>query len=112
VRPEIVSVCTRPGDRAEIIEFAVQAGARAIYCEKPLCASMEDADRIVAACEWAGVAFNMGTNRRFLPAYRRLRKEVAGGLLGELRCVTANCAGNVLWSHSHAADMLLMLAGD
>jgi predicted dehydrogenase len=112
VRPEIISVCTRPGDRAEIIEFAVKAGVRAIYCEKPLCASMEDADRIVEACESAGVAFNMGTNRRFLPGYRRLREELAGGLLGDLRCVTANCAGRVLWSHSHAADMLLMLAGD
>src|SRR3712207_4825862 len=62
-RPEIVSVCTLPDSHAEIVEFAAAHGVRAIYCEKPLCCSMVEADRIVTACETHGVKFNLGTNR-------------------------------------------------
>ena len=111
-RPEIVSLCTRPGGRAEIVEFAASSGVRAIYCEKPLCASMEEADRIVAACEAHGVKFNLGTNRRFLPSYQRLREVIVSGTIGELQCIVAHCTGNVLWSHTHTSDLLLMLSGD
>lgn len=111
-RPEIVSVCTRPGGRVPLVEAAIAAGARALYLEKPLCASMAEADRIVTLCEAAGVAFNLGTNRRFLPEWRALRTAVAGGLLGELRCLVGTCAGNALWSHTHTTDLFLLLAGD
>lgn len=111
-RPGIVSICTRPGNHAEIVEFAAANGVRAIYCEKPLCVSMEEADRIVAACEEFDVRFNLGTNRRFLPSYQRLREVIASGAIGDLQCVVANCRGKVLWSHTHTSDVLLMLAGD
>jgi predicted dehydrogenase len=111
-KPEIVSVCTRPGSHAEIVEFAAARGVRALYCEKPLCASMEEADRMVAACERHGVKFNLGTNRRFLPSYRTLREVVRSGAIGKLQSIVAHCAGRVLWSHTHTSDLLLMLNGD
>lgn len=111
-RPEIVSVCTLPDSHAEIVEFAAGHGVRAIYCEKPLCASMAEADRIVAACETHGVKFNLGTNRRFLPGYQGLREVVASGGIGELQSIVANAAGRAVWQHSHSADTLLMLSGD
>jgi predicted dehydrogenase len=111
-RPDLVSICTRPGNHAEIVEFAAAHGVRGIYCEKPLCASMAEADRIVAACEAHGVKFNLGTNRRFLPTYGRLREVIASGAIGRLEALVLNCAGAALWTHTHASDLLLMLAGD
>ena len=39
LRPEIVSVCTPPSDRAEIIGAADAYGVPAIWCEKPLALS-------------------------------------------------------------------------
>jgi predicted dehydrogenase len=62
--PEILSVATQPQQRAEVALFAIEHGVRALYCEKPLCASVAEAEALVAAVERAGVAFNMGTNRR------------------------------------------------
>ena len=111
-RPDFVSVCTRPGDRAEIIEFAAAHGVRAVYCEKPLAASMEEADRIVEVCESQGVKFNLGTNRRFLPSYHRLREVIASGVIGDLESITLNASSVVLWMHTHTSDLLMMLNGD
>lgn len=111
-RPEIVSVCTRPDTHAEIVEFAAGHGVRAIYCEKPLCASMMEADRIVAACEAHGVKFNLGTNRRFLPGYQGLREVIASRAIGDLQSIAANAVGRALWHHTHTSDTLLMLSGD
>jgi hypothetical protein len=34
------------------------------------------------------------------------------GVVGELQAVICHGAGSALWSHSHAADLILMLAGD
>ena len=111
-RPDIVSVCTRPGDRAEIIEFAAAHGVSAVYCEKPLAASMQEADRIVDVCESQGVKFNLGTNRRFLPSYHRLREVIASGVIGDLESITVNASSVVLWMHTHTSDLLMMLNGD
>lgn len=111
--PDVLSVATRPGTHLEMVRFAAEHGVPAVYCEKPLCRSMGEADDLVAACEDAGVLFNLGVNRRFVPLYRRVRELVADGEIGELRAVVAHCGGgSALWSLSHAADMLCFLAGD
>ena len=63
-RPDIVSVATPPEQRAAIVIHACEHGVRAIYTEKPMAASLEQADATAAAVERHGVAFNMGINRR------------------------------------------------
>ena len=62
-RPDILSIATQPEQRAQIILDAVAAGVRALYVEKPLCASIDEAYRIRDAVRAAGVALNMGTNQ-------------------------------------------------
>lgn len=112
-QPDIVSVATRPGPHAEIVEFLAESKVKGIYCEKPLCCSMEEADRILAACEAHNVKFNYGTNRRYQPMYQKMRALIESGMIGELKTVIAYCGpGGVQWSHTHMADMLMLLAGD
>jgi predicted dehydrogenase len=111
-QPEIISVTTRPGSHREIVVYAAEHGVKAIWCEKPLCCSMAEADAMVDACERNGVKFNLGVNRRYSSVYREARRLVAGGIVGEQRTVIGYCAGSALWSHTHAADLLLLLAGD
>ena len=48
-RPDIVSVATQPEQRAAIVIWACEHGARATYAEEPMAASMEQADAMVAA---------------------------------------------------------------
>ena len=60
-KPDIVSIATRPATHAEITIFAAENGVKGIYCEKPLCCSMEEADAMLEACEKHRVKFNYGT---------------------------------------------------
>lgn len=112
-RPEIVCIATRPSTHAEITIFAAEHGVRGIYCEKPLCCSMAEADAMLPAVERHGVKFNYGTQRRYMPIYRTMRELIEQGAAGQVQAVLAYFgAGAAQWSLTHATDLLLFLAGD
>ena len=111
-RPDIVSVATQPEHRAEIVIHAAEHGARAIYAEKAMAASLAEADAMVQAVEANRVAFNMGTNRRWHTGFRTLRSLIAEGRYGALRSLTVHCGYGLFNMGSHAIDLLLLLNGD
>ena len=78
-KPDIVSVTTPSFARAEPIIFAAEHGVRGIYAEKGLCASLAEADRIRAALQANGVAFNWGAMRRHHDGFKRLRAAIEQG---------------------------------
>ena len=59
----------------EQIIACAQAG-KAVFCEKPLALKAADAKRSVEACQAAGVLLGIGTNKRFWPCMRVLRRVV------------------------------------
>lgn len=63
---------------------AVAKAGKAVFCEKPLALMKADALRSTNACRDAGVLLGIGTNKRFWPSMRELRRVVAGGELGEI----------------------------
>ena len=110
---DIVSIATRPSPHAPTVVFAAENGVKGIYCEKPLCNSMRQADAMLGACERNGVKFNYGTQRRYTPIFRRVREMIEAGDIGELQSVVAYCGlGAAQWGHTHTTDMMLFLAGD
>ena len=112
-QPDIVSIATRPGTHAEMTIFAAERNVKGIYCEKPLCCSMKEADAMVEACEKHNVKFNYGTYRRYCDLYHKMRELIENGELGKIQCVIGECRGGAAqWVLSHAADMILYLAGD
>ena len=112
-QPDVVSIATRPATHAEMTLFAAENGVKGIYCEKPLCCSMEEADAMVRACEANGVKFNYGTNRRYTPMFWKMRELIESGEIGDLECVICHCgAGSAQWTHTHTSDMMMYLAGD
>jgi len=81
---DLVDVCT-PGDsHAEIAIAAAQAGKH-VFCEKPLANSLEDAERMLAAVERAGVAHMICHNYRRAPAVMLAKQLISEGALGEIR---------------------------
>lgn len=112
-QPDIVSIATRPGTHAEMTVFAAEHDVKGIYCEKPLCCSMKEADAMVDACEKYKVKFNYGTQRRYSNLYHTMRKLIESDELGSIQCVIAECgSGSAQWTHTHTSDMLMFLAGD
>lgn len=110
---EAVAIATRTGERKSIIEACVSAGVRGLFCEKPLCLTLEDADELTALMRDRSVAFVYGTRRRFMPIYRRVKAEIDRGRIGEVRSVTLRFGLNaLLWVHPHTVDLASYFASD
>jgi predicted dehydrogenase len=111
-KPDIVSIATQPEQRCEIILHAIEHGVRALYVEKPLCASVAEAELIRDAVKANNVAFNMGTNRRYHNGYAAMRAKIESGDFGALRSVIAFSTGPFFNTASHFFDVLVYLNSD
>lgn len=83
---QAVLICTPADSHLAIVERA-RARGLAVFCEKPLTATLEDASRLraLAAAESPGAPpLVIGHLLRFDPDYAAARKAVAGGEIGEL----------------------------
>jgi predicted dehydrogenase len=112
-RLDALAVATRTAERLGIIEHGVAAGIRAIYCEKPLSNTLEDADHLRRLLEGKGVHFVYGTKRRFMPTYRQVKELVAAGEIGDLRNIVVRFGdGALFWNHPHSVDIAGFFADD
>ena len=111
-KPEIVSVCTQPEQRAEIVIHAAKHGAKAVYAEKAMAASLEEADAMVEAVERNGVAFNLGSSRRWHAGYDAMKGIIDSGDLGALKSITLFGRTSLLDGSSHWIDLAMRLNGD
>lgn len=80
---DAVLVCTPPGTHADQIT-AIAAAGRHVFTEKPLCLSLEDADRIGRAVSASRGTFMIGYVLRFFPLFRLFLERFRAGDLGEL----------------------------
>ncbi len=66
---DVVAVCSPPDRHAEQVIAAVEAGKKAIFCEKPLATTAADAEAVIGACRAAGAVLLVGTNHLFDAAW-------------------------------------------
>ena len=111
VHPDIVSVCTPPAFHLDAVTAAVEAGARAVHCEKPIALSYDDAVRMQAIADAAGVQFTVNLQRRFEPVHRFAREQLASGAIGELVTIEGYCPNLLDWG-SHILDLILFYRDD
>ena len=111
-QPEIVSVATQHEQRGEIVIYAVDHGARAIFAEKAMAASMPEADAMLEACERNCVFFNLGVNRRYDPGYDKMKEVIDSGELGALKSLIIYATGGLFGGASHHLDLMMRLNSD
>jgi predicted dehydrogenase len=70
---DVVAVCSPPDEHAAQILAAVAAGARAVFCEKPLATTRADAHAVIDACRDAGTVLVIATNHLYDPAWERAK---------------------------------------
>lgn len=80
---DAVDICTWNCGHAPVAIAAAKAGKH-IFCEKPLCDTLENALAVQAAVEAAGVVFQLGVPSRFHPANAAARELVEKGELGDI----------------------------
>ena len=75
---DAVVVCTPAADHADTVCAVLDAGLH-VFCEKPLCITLADADRVIAARDRAGRVVQVGDMKRFDPAYEAMRDDLPAG---------------------------------
>ena len=78
---DAVAVITSTSTHKEVIIDAARAG-KAVFCEKPISLSLEDANEILRVVEETGAFLQMGFQRRFDAAYAGARRKVEEGAIG------------------------------
>jgi myo-inositol 2-dehydrogenase/D-chiro-inositol 1-dehydrogenase len=112
VRPDIVSVVTRAKERCEVVELCAEHGVKAINAEKPMAITLEEADRMVAACERAGTTLTISHQMRYCPEFERGKEAIEGGEIGQVYFLRGVCYGNLMNQGTHVIDMLRWFMGD
>lgn len=87
---DAVCVASPTGDHARMTIGAANRGLH-VLTEKPIAATVADADRMIEACAKAGVTLGCIYMYRFLDTALRMKEAVTGGLIG--RPLIAECTG-------------------
>ncbi len=60
------------------------AAGKHVICEKPMCTSLEEADRIVEAVRKSGITYMSAHNQLFMPAVEEAKRMIESGELGRI----------------------------
>ncbi len=109
---DILSICTWNETHRVVVEDAVRAGVKAIYCEKPIAESLESADAIVELCQKHNVIFQMNHQRRFDKRHQELRERIRQGELGRIQGAVFRYTAGIANTGSHMFDLLRFFLGE
>jgi predicted dehydrogenase len=114
---------TRPG----IVVEALEAG-HPVLCEKPMAATLGDADRMIAASEHTGRMLAVFHQSRFSPSFRKVVELIRSGVLGRIvqisishnayrrrwdwQTLRSHGGGSLMNTGAHLLDQIVCLFGD
>lgn len=110
-RFDVISICSPTPCHAADLETAITLQPKLIFCEKPLTASVEESQRLVAACRDRRIALMVNYTRRWDPDVIRLQEDINRGRFGALRNVMGIYNKGILNNGSHMLDLLTLLLG-
>jgi predicted dehydrogenase len=110
-QPDLVSIATPATVHAEMVIAAAEAGVKAIWCEKAMAVSLDECERMIAACAKSGTVLCINHQRRWDDRYRALRRLLDGGEIGKLQAIQIHFGrGRLCRGGSHAFDLALFFA--
>ena len=109
---DIVSVTTHAPQHCENVMAAIEGGVKAIFCEKPLASSLEEADKMVAAAEERNLITAVGTLRRWSVLWEKVRATIDSGEVGGVSHIVQHTGGSLLHTESHFFDLGRYLLGN
>ncbi len=121
---EAVWVCTPQHVHRPVVEAALSRDL-AVFCEKPMASSLEDADAMIRAADASRGSLVIGHTLRFDPDYVAVKDAVSAGKLGRLAHLAArwnapDYEGTVISGRTtvplemmiHDLDIMVWLAGE
>ena len=80
---DVFDICTPPYVHAAISIDALNAGKH-VLCEKPMAASLQECDAMIAAAEASGKTLSIIAQNRFTDAFWRLKKVLESNQIGKI----------------------------
>lgn len=97
--------------RAQVAAALVRGGLRAVLCEKPLAASVAEAQGLIDDCRSAGVPLYVNFLRRAVPGLREVKRRLqVGAISGPVKGVVWYSKG-LRHNGSHFIDLLIHWLG-
>jgi len=81
--PDLVDIITPPASHETLLGLCIERGIPAV-CQKPFCADLETAERVVERARANDTLLVVHENFRFQPWYREIRRLIDAGALGAL----------------------------
>ncbi|MBA9042020.1 myo-inositol 2-dehydrogenase/D-chiro-inositol 1-dehydrogenase [Bacillus aryabhattai] len=78
---DAVVIAAPAHSHADLIVAAANAG-KAVFCEKPMAITLEEADKAILAAQNANVPLQVGFNRRFASDFRAAHNDIVEGRIG------------------------------
>lgn len=108
---DIVSVTTHNLYHHQPVIEAAEAGVKIIMVEKPIAISVEWARKMVEACDRRGCRLIVEHTRRFLPHFRKLKRMIGEGAVGQIKTVSVEGCRPLLHNGTHNVDLAFYLCG-
>jgi predicted dehydrogenase len=105
-KADVAMIATPAAVRLELIEAALDAGARAIFCEKPLALTSDEAKAIRARCRSAAAVLSVNYSRRFDSGYVSIAARILAGEFGALRGGSGRYVRGLDNNGAHMLDLL------
>ena len=116
---DLVSIGPRHAELHEELVVACANAGKHIYCEKPLATDLASTDRMIEACDSAGVKLAVAVSNRASLAIAKARAMVAAGRIGKLLRIRANGKDDrrgggedLMVLGYHMLDLMCLFAGN
>lgn len=109
---DVLSICTWPPSHFEIAKFAINAGIKTIFCEKPITKKLNEADKLIRLCEKNRVAFAVNHTRRWDAGHIKVKEFIKASKLGSLSHVICYYTAGISNTGTHLFDLLRFFLGD
>ena len=108
---DVVSVCTPSYlHRDHVVDAAQISEPELIWCEKPIAASVAEAEEMIDVCDGTDVELLINHSFRFTEKLQRLHSLIHDeGLLGEVKSVNTQFRRELMRNSTHVLDMLVYL---
>ncbi len=111
-RPDIVSICTPNNTHYKVLKYiAGIGGIKAVFCEKPMTLSVDQAEEIVKLYCEQNILLAVNHTRQWEPGHARIKEFIKQGSLGRIQKVTCYYYKGIVHNGVHLLDYLMDVLG-
>lgn len=109
---DILSICTNVDTHKKIVCKAANSGVKAIFCEKPIAESLDDAKEMVSTCKKNNAKLSLNCIRRWFKFTQVVKDIIEEDALGDLISITGRCYPGLFYNGVHLIDNMMDICGD